>query len=94
MGGTLTLATCKPGIKKYAKIGEWIAGFTSNRMNGDKVGQERLVYLMQVQQIMSIKEFWDSFPAVCRKQSPQYSPAPCGTSRSRTLVSFPYRLSA
>lgn len=61
-GGTLTLATCKPGIMACAKIGEWIAGFTSKAMNGDEVGQERLIYLMQVQQIMSIPEYWDSFP--------------------------------
>ena len=31
-------------------------------MNGDHVGQERLVYLMQVQQIISIPEYWDAFP--------------------------------
>ena len=28
-GDILTLATCKSGIKKTARIGEWIAGFTS-----------------------------------------------------------------
>lgn len=61
-GGTLTLATCKPGIMTCAQIGEWIAGFTSKAMNGDEVGHERLIYLMQVEQIMSIPEYWEAFP--------------------------------
>lgn len=60
--GILTLATCKPGIRRCARVGEWIAGFTSSKMNGDCKGQERLVFLMQVQQAMSIAEYWDNYP--------------------------------
>lgn len=49
-GCTLTLATCKPGIRrsKNRRIGDWIAGFTSGELNGDAVGKERLIYLMKV----------------------------------------------
>lgn len=47
-GHTLTLATCKPQIRRSKKQGDWIAGFTSKALTGDRVGEERLIYLMQV----------------------------------------------
>src|SRR3989304_5404176 len=46
--GACTLATCKPRIRELKQVGDWIAGFTSKRLNGDQVGCERLIYLMQV----------------------------------------------
>lgn len=46
--GVCTLATCKPRIRQKKRVGDWIAGFTSRRLNGDSVGHERLVYLMRV----------------------------------------------
>jgi hypothetical protein len=46
--GFCTLATCKPGIRKTKRVGDWIAGFTSSTLNGDAVGHERLVYLLQI----------------------------------------------
>jgi len=61
-GGILTLATCKSGIRGHAKIKEWIAGFSSKKLNGDEVGQERLVYLAQVTDIFTFEDFWDKFP--------------------------------
>jgi hypothetical protein len=57
-GGFLTLATCKPGIRETKKIGDWIAGFTSKDLNNDPVGEERLVYLMQVNDKISFAEYW------------------------------------
>jgi Nucleotide modification associated domain 2 len=45
--GRLTLATCKPRIRRAKGIGHWIAGFTS-QVHGDRVGNERLIFLMQV----------------------------------------------
>lgn len=56
--GTLTLATCKPGIRKSARIGEWIAGFTSQSLCGDPVGGERLIYLMKVGERLTIAEYF------------------------------------
>jgi hypothetical protein len=47
-GHTLTLATCKPAIRKKKEVGEWIAGFTSVKLNHDPVGEERLVFLMRI----------------------------------------------
>ena len=47
--GVMTLATCKAGIRKIAKEGEWIAGFTSKEMDEKtSVGEEKLVYLMHI----------------------------------------------
>ncbi len=59
-GGFMTLATCKPRIREYKKIGDWIAGFTSKKLNGDSVGKERLVYLMQITNKISFAEYWEN----------------------------------
>jgi hypothetical protein len=43
--GYLTLATCKPGIRRSGsrRVGDWIAGFTSAALCGDAVGRNVLV---------------------------------------------------
>jgi len=51
--GVLTLATCKPGIRRGKDQGDWIAGFTSIKLckKGlckERVGEERLIFLMEV----------------------------------------------
>ena len=46
--GVCTLATCKSYIRLLKRKGDWIAGFTSAKLNHDTVGCERLVYLMRV----------------------------------------------
>jgi hypothetical protein len=58
--GYLTLATCKPGIRRSGnrRIGDWIAGFTSTSLCGDPVGGERLIYLMRVDEILPIEEYF------------------------------------
>jgi hypothetical protein len=58
--GVLTLATCKPGIRRTKKEGDWIAGFTSQELCGDTVGAERLVFLMQATKPLSIAEYFRS----------------------------------
>lgn len=57
--GFLTLATCKPGMRRAREEGDWIAGFTSTSLNGDPVGNERLVYLMRVADKLSIAEYFE-----------------------------------
>lgn len=57
-GGYLTLATCKPGIRRTKGVGDWIAGFTSVALCGDPVGEERLVYLMKVAEKRTIAEYF------------------------------------
>jgi hypothetical protein len=71
-GGTLTIATCKPGIREVAVPGEWIAGFTSKALNKDPVGEERLVFLMRVTEKLRREEYYARFP---QKRPDQ---CPCG----------------
>jgi hypothetical protein len=56
--GILTLATCKPQIRRYKKEGDWIAGFTSGTLCGHAVGRERLIYLMQVKHKVPIAQYF------------------------------------
>ena len=62
--GVLTLATCKPTIRRCAEIGYWISGWTSNKVQGKKqkytfsdYGQ-KLIYLAKVSDKMIIKVYW------------------------------------
>lgn len=62
-GGILTLATAKPYIRKYKKIGDWVAGFTSNKIN-KKVNKEvydfqRLIYLMKITDKITFEDYWN-----------------------------------
>ncbi len=55
-GGLCTLAICKPGIRKVAQIGDWIAGCGSkNAPSGDLSG--RLVYAMRVAEVHSLADY-------------------------------------
>lgn len=54
----LTLATCKPQMRKSKKVGDWIAGFTSEALCGDGVGKERLIYLMQVTSKIHMSDYF------------------------------------
>lgn len=56
-----TLATCKPRIRKGARVGDWIGAFGSTRMT---IGG-KLVVLMQVEEILSFDEYWED----CRFKS-------------------------
>ncbi len=58
-GSTLTLATCKPDIRKNRKVGDWIAGFTSKGLSGDVVGSERLIYLMRVGEKLRLRDYFN-----------------------------------
>ena len=59
-GETLTLATCKPGIRKSKRKGDWIAGFTSKQLTAgrDHVGSERLIYLMKVGEKLRFRDYF------------------------------------
>lgn len=56
--GMLTLATCKPQMRRCKKEGDWIAGFTSGDLCGHAVGRERLVYLMHVKDSVPIAHYF------------------------------------
>jgi hypothetical protein len=79
--GELTLATCKPQIRLHKKIGDWIAGFTSKRLCGDQVGNERLIFLMNVTDKLPLSIYW-SEPRFLVKR-------PGGSSPNQDLVDRP-----
>ncbi len=56
--GLCTLATCKADIRLKKRKGDWIAGFTSGDLNGDPVGEERLVYLMHVSNKIGLDAYY------------------------------------
>lgn len=58
--GELTLATCKPQIRLKKTKGDWIAGFTSGELCGDAVGEEKLLFLMKVENKLSIADYFVS----------------------------------
>jgi hypothetical protein len=51
----LSLANCKPPIRRVAREGDWIAGVTPKRMDC------RLAYLMKVEQPISRQTYWDRY---------------------------------
>jgi hypothetical protein len=51
-----TLAICKPGIRRVAKEGDWVAGLGSKKApSGDL--SKHLVYAMLVEEVMSLQEY-------------------------------------
>ena len=51
-----TLATCKPEIRKHAKVGDWIIGTGSSQSNRDGY----LVYAMLISETLTFQEYWES----------------------------------
>jgi hypothetical protein len=52
--GRCTLATCKPDLRRTARIGEWIVGIGSTRY---KLAG-KLVYAMQVGEALPFEQYW------------------------------------
>lgn len=52
--GVCTLATCKPVVRRIAKVGDWIVGTGAARHG--LAG--RLVFVMQVSEALSFDEYW------------------------------------
>ncbi len=54
--GYCTLATCKPGIRAHASLGDWVVGTASS---GAPVRREgHLVYAMRVTEILTTTQYW------------------------------------
>jgi hypothetical protein len=68
--GVCTLATCKPGIRKSAKVGDWILG-----VGGKKLGpaHRKCILFMMVSEKTSFQNYWDdprfSLKKPCRNGS-------------------------
>ena len=62
----LTLANCKPLIRKLKRPDVYIAGFTSKELCGEKVGEERLIYLMKVTGKLTYEEYYNDVRFKCK----------------------------
>lgn len=53
--GICTLATCKPGIRKSAKVGDWILG-----VGGKELGaaHKKCIFLMKVTEKIGFEDYW------------------------------------
>ena len=60
-----TLATCKPDIRGAAKVGDWILGFGAAAHGG--LLRRKLIFAMQVEQILTFNEYWESEEFQCKK---------------------------
>lgn len=59
--GVLTLATCKPGIRKNAIVGDFIIG-NANSSHGNK-----LVYMAKVSEVITFDQYWNDKRFECKK---------------------------
>src|SRR5579862_7115644 len=52
-GGTCTLATCKPIIRRVARVGDWVCG-----MGGQRLGATgKLIFAMRVTRTLNFDEY-------------------------------------
>ena len=54
--GYCTLATCKPHIRKKAKIGDWIMGVAGANLKKIK---HQCIFLMKVSEKLTFEEYWN-----------------------------------
>lgn len=55
--GYSTLATCKPGIRKSAQVGDWLLGMGSNQKKIRRGGY--VVHAMRVSETLTTGEYWN-----------------------------------
>lgn len=64
--GVLTLAICKPTIRRCSQVGDWISGWTANTVHGkDKLhsfDHPKLIYLARIKEKLTFAEYWDRYP--------------------------------
>ena len=66
--GVLTLAICKPTIRRCSQVGDWISGWTAKVVHGknDRIysfDNPKLIYLARVQKKLTFAEYWTRYPA-------------------------------
>ena len=86
--GYLTLAICKPKFREHKWPGDWVAGFTSKELCGDRVGDERFVFLMQVEERMALADYFHDrrFQSRIPRDPPAARVYRCGDNIYRPLV--------
>lgn len=50
--GFLTLATCKPKIRKWAQVGDFVIGNANKQLNN------KLIYMMKVTKKITFDDYW------------------------------------
>ena len=66
--GVLTLATCKPTIRRCAMVGDWVSGWAARTVHDNdrlaysfKEGQN-LIYLAKITKKIPFDKYWDEYP--------------------------------
>ena len=70
----LTLATCKPGIRRTKKEGDWIAGFASKSLvhkTKARINHQGLIYLMWVGKVMPLSQYFSDAEFQNKKPPPE-----------------------
>lgn len=67
--GILSLATCKPKIRNNTVPGMYVAGFTSRTLCNEKVGEEKLVFIMKVTEKTDFNTYYHDKRFTCKKPS-------------------------
>lgn len=64
--GVCTLATCKPHVRKAAKVGDWVMG-----VGGSSLGtvRRKCIFLMKVSEIFSFQDYWNDSRFSLKKPS-------------------------
>jgi hypothetical protein len=52
--GCCTLATCKPEIRKGARIGDWLMGVGGSRLRATG----KCIFLMNISEILTFETYW------------------------------------
>lgn len=76
--GFMTLATCKPQIRESKKPGVYIAGFTSKELCNEKVGFERMIFIMKVTMKTDLNSYYHEQSYHCKRPSPENRITKCG----------------
>ena len=59
--GVLTLATCKPKIRAWSKVGDFVIG------NSSKEYGNKLIYMAKVAEIITFDDYWNDSRFQCKK---------------------------
>lgn len=65
--GLLTLAICKPTIRRCSQVGDWISGWTAKVVHGKderrySFDNPKLIYLARIQKKLTFDEYWLQYP--------------------------------
>ncbi|MEL6722003.1 MAG: hypothetical protein AAFP10_02095 [Pseudomonadota bacterium] len=54
--GLCTLATCKPKIRKSAKVNDWVMGIGGSKLKSVK---RKCIFIMKVSEVLSFQQYWE-----------------------------------